>query len=148
MPGILILTSNRVGIFDEAFKSRIQLNLRYNSLDLGQRREIWKNFLERLKQLERERLSGDAQVPRAPAFGVDVKEIEDRIDLLAETELNGREIRNAISTARELAMYQKKPMGYKHLRAVINEAEKFEKYLYDLHGCFTPDALQRDKRER
>lgn len=81
-------------------------------------------------------------------FGVDVKEIEDKIDVLAETELNGREIRNAISTARELALYQETPMRYKHLRAVINEAEKFEKYLYDLNGCFTPDALQRDKRER
>ncbi|KAI1061472.1 hypothetical protein LB506_011912 [Fusarium annulatum] len=38
--GIFILTSNRVGIFDEAFKSRIQLNLRYKNLDRDQRRQI------------------------------------------------------------------------------------------------------------
>jgi SpoVK/Ycf46/Vps4 family AAA+-type ATPase len=31
--GILILTSNRVGTFDEAFKSRIQVALHYPNLD-------------------------------------------------------------------------------------------------------------------
>ncbi|OBT88775.1 hypothetical protein VE02_02394 [Pseudogymnoascus sp. 03VT05] len=38
--GILILTSNRVGTFDEAFKSRIQLALHYDSLSYSQRKQI------------------------------------------------------------------------------------------------------------
>ena len=50
--GILILTSNRVGHFDEAFKSRIQLALHYKNLDQRQRWQIWRNFLQRLKDLE------------------------------------------------------------------------------------------------
>lgn len=50
--GILILTSNRVRHFDEAFKSRIQLALHYKNLDQRQRRQIWRNFLQRLKDLE------------------------------------------------------------------------------------------------
>lgn len=33
--GILILTSNRVGTFDEAFKSRILLSLDYDNLSEG-----------------------------------------------------------------------------------------------------------------
>ncbi|PNP60836.1 hypothetical protein FNYG_14456 [Fusarium nygamai] len=54
--GILILTSNRVGTFDEAFKSRIQLSLHYESLTKNQRRTIWENFLNRLNNLEQENL--------------------------------------------------------------------------------------------
>ena len=38
--GILILTSNRVGTFDEAFNSRIQLSLHYENLTCSQRRTI------------------------------------------------------------------------------------------------------------
>jgi SpoVK/Ycf46/Vps4 family AAA+-type ATPase len=40
---ILILTSNRVGIFDEAFKSRVQLAMHYPPLDQNGRWEIWMN---------------------------------------------------------------------------------------------------------
>ncbi|KAG5743828.1 hypothetical protein H9Q70_013464 [Fusarium xylarioides] len=55
--GIMILTSNRVGIFDKAFKSRIQLSLRYNDLEEGQRRQIWLNFINRLEKLEAQRIT-------------------------------------------------------------------------------------------
>ncbi|KAK7697667.1 hypothetical protein SLS64_013297 [Diaporthe eres] len=41
--GILILTSNRVGTFDEAFKSRIQVAIHYESLTKKSRRAIWRN---------------------------------------------------------------------------------------------------------
>lgn len=54
--GILILTSNRVGTFDEAFKSRIQLNVRYQSLDESQRHKIRSNFIRRLEGIEAKRL--------------------------------------------------------------------------------------------
>lgn len=40
----LILTSSRVGTFDEAFKSRIQLALHYKPLTIPQRKKIWRNF--------------------------------------------------------------------------------------------------------
>lgn len=51
--GILILTSNRVGTFDEAFKSRIQLALHYKNLSVDQRQRIWWNFLDHLRVMER-----------------------------------------------------------------------------------------------
>ncbi|KAK8009961.1 P-loop containing nucleoside triphosphate hydrolase protein [Apiospora arundinis] len=50
--GILILTSNRVGTFDEAFKSRIQLSLHYENLGISQRRKVWRNFMNRVKSLD------------------------------------------------------------------------------------------------
>ncbi|KAI7776596.1 hypothetical protein LA080_004746 [Diaporthe eres] len=138
--GILILTSNRVGIFDEAFKSRIQLNLRYQNLNRGQRLEIWRNFISRLERLA----GGDSR----GGLEIDAEDILSHIDNLAKPELNGREIRNAISTARQLARYRKQPLGYKHLQSVIAEAEKFDQYLKDLHEGFSADERQNDKGER
>ncbi|OAL40616.1 hypothetical protein AYO20_00352 [Fonsecaea nubica] len=54
--GILILTSNHVGHFDETFKSRIQQSLHYESPDQRQRHQIWTNFIKHL------RLSGSCQM--------------------------------------------------------------------------------------
>ncbi|KAH6954262.1 P-loop containing nucleoside triphosphate hydrolase protein [Fusarium avenaceum] len=143
--GILILTSNRVGIFDEAFKSRIQLNLRYKNLDRGQRLQIWKNFFIRLSRLEQEALKKDQN---SLSYGVNVNEMTAKLDELADANLNGRQIRNAISTARQLSRYLKEPLGYKHLTAVIDEAKKFDEYLLELNRTYTADEIQRDKGER
>ncbi|SCV34357.1 related to TOB3 (member of AAA-ATPase family) [Fusarium fujikuroi] len=142
--GILILTSNRVGIFDEAFKSRIQLNLRYKNLDRDQRLQIWKNFFTRLRRLEEDASQRHSGV----SYGAKVDEMLGRLDELAEANLNGRQIRNAVSTARQLARYQKEPLSYKHLTVVINEAKKFDEYLLELNRTYTADEIQRDKGER
>ena len=113
--GILILTSNRVGTFDEAFKSRIQLALHYESLANWQRRKIWRNFMTRLKSF------GDQDI--------DFDNVEDRLDDLVKVQLNGREIRNAISNARQLAQYKRKTMTFNELDHVIKVAAKFDTYL-------------------
>ncbi|KAF4447967.1 hypothetical protein F53441_8558 [Fusarium austroafricanum] len=97
--GILILTSNRVGIFDEAFKSRIQLNLRYKNLDRDQRLQIWKNFFIRLRRLEEEASTRHSE----SSYGANMDEILGKLDELAEANLNGRQIRNAVSIARQFA---------------------------------------------
>lgn len=127
-----------MGIFDEAFKSRIQLNLRYQNLDRNQRFEIWRNFISRLERL----------ADNIDGFEIDANNILGHIDKLATPGLNGREIRNAISTARQLARYRKQPLGYNHIQAVIAEAEKFDQYLKDLHEGFSADERQKDKGER
>ncbi|KAM0437654.1 hypothetical protein ACHAPT_002018 [Fusarium lateritium] len=146
--GILILTSNRVGIFDEAFKSRIQLNLHYKNLDQDQRRQIWNNFLLRLKRLEEERVATGSKDPEGFDYGVNSAEIMRNVEKLADVNLNGRQIRNAISTARHLARYLEEPMAYKHFEVVINEAKKFDEYLLEVNKWFSADDIQRDKRER
>ncbi|KAL3470590.1 P-loop containing nucleoside triphosphate hydrolase protein [Aspergillus californicus] len=76
--GILFLTSNQVGTFDEAFKSRVHLTLHYPTLEEASRRRIWSNFITR------------------PTVRTTVLE---RLDELAALKLNGREIRNSIRTA-------------------------------------------------
>lgn len=82
--GILLITSNRVGTFNEAFKLRIQLAIHYKSLTEEQRLQIWGNFLNRLATLK---------------IDLDLDQIRRRISELASHKLNGRQIRNVITTA-------------------------------------------------
>ncbi|KAM0544894.1 hypothetical protein ACHAO7_008553 [Fusarium culmorum] len=107
--GILILTSNRVGTFDEAFKSRIQLSLHYESLSKSQRRTIWTNFLQRLQTLEKTAVVQpitDRKRKYEIEQDINFDDIERHLGDLAEEEMNGRQIRNAITTARQLAKFK------------------------------------------
>jgi AAA+ superfamily predicted ATPase len=117
--GILILTTNRVGSFDEAFKSRIQLALRYERLREDQRKQIWQNFLNRLRNL------GEDE-------NIDFDDVMQHLDELASYPMNGREIRNSITTGRQLAKFMKEKMMHSHLKRAIGVAEKFDKYLAEV----------------
>lgn len=44
--GVLVLTTNRVSEFDEAFHSRINLAIRYSPMDAAKRQRVWQNLLE------------------------------------------------------------------------------------------------------
>lgn len=72
--GILFLTTNRVATFDEAFKSRIHIPIRYTDLDVTSRLQIWRNFC--------------GKVPG----GVEITDAE--YEKLAECDFNGRQIKN------------------------------------------------------
>lgn len=117
--GILILTTNRIGSFDEAFKSRVQLALHYPPLDNNGRFEVWKNFVKLLSHPESE---------------VDVEGIREKVDILARNNMNGRQIRNAVNTARQLARYQGVRMSYSHVEQAVDVVDEFEKYVTDVHG--------------
>jgi SpoVK/Ycf46/Vps4 family AAA+-type ATPase len=128
--GILILTSNRVGTFDEAFKSRIQLALHYRPLTTPQRKKIWRNFLKWLKEV------GEEDV-------VELDDIEDNLDELAKIDMNGRQIRNSLTTARQLALFKKERMNYEHLKHVIGIAAEFEAYLREVQDGFSDASIAR-----
>lgn len=128
--GIIILTSNRVGTFDEAFKSRIQLALHYPTLDLEGRVEIWTNFIQKLEEVN----------ARAK-----ISELKRKIDILARHKLNGREIRNTVKTAMQLAHYRHEDLDYTHLQNVLSVTNEFEKYLVDTHGHEAADWAQSEK---
>ncbi|KAJ5513573.1 ATPase AAA-type core [Penicillium fimorum] len=117
--GILILTTNRVGTFDEAFKSRIQLALHYPPLGEEQRRIIWNTFIKRLDGFDED--------------GIDVKNLMGSLDVLQREKLNGRQIRNAITTARQYAKWKREVLTYDHLKDVIEVSAKFDDYLDNIH---------------
>lgn len=82
--GILFLTTNRVGQFDDAFMSRIHVILRYEALGLEDRRKIWEGFFEKL---ERERGRQLRITKRARQYVLQDEE-------MTQIPWNGREIRN------------------------------------------------------
>jgi hypothetical protein len=129
-PGILVLTSNRVGTFDEAFKSRIQLALHYENLTQTQRRAIWANFIKRLEQVDNER--------------VDTDSLREHLDELAANDMNGRQIRNSLTTARQLAKYKESRMDYGMLKHAIKVGGKFDNYLKRVKHNFSDDELARE----
>lgn len=80
--GILFLTTNRVGIFDEAFVSRIHVQIYYR-LEDDDRDKVWDNFFQKLED-DRE---ATMRIPQATKDYTQSKELRD-------LKWNGREIRN------------------------------------------------------
>ena len=101
--GVLFLTTNRVGAFDEAFKSRIHVSLYYPPLDAERTWSIWKTNLQRLMEKKQRR-------NESILFN------EDEIYAYARRHYfktfprganwNGRQIRNAFQTASALAEFE------------------------------------------
>ncbi|KAK8036439.1 AAA family ATPase [Apiospora marii] len=112
--GILLLTSNRPGLFDEAFKSRIQLSLRYPDLTEEYRYLIWSNFIDRLESFSDPKIS--------------CQNLRNHLNPLAAIEMNGRQIRNVITNARQLAKFRNKYLDYDLLRHVMEMSMEFEVY--------------------
>jgi hypothetical protein len=98
--GILILTTNRIGTFDEDFKSRIQPALRYPILNKEGRHGVWHNFMQLLSN------RGES---------TNYKEINKMLHNLAWHPLSGRQIRNTVNMARKLARYKGEPLRYVHI---------------------------------
>lgn len=104
--GIMFLTTNRVDTFDDAFKSRIHVPLKYSNLNALSREKIWKNFLAKVD----EGVKIDAAGYTA----------------LSQADLNGRQIKNVIRTAKSLAHYDGKLLDVNMLQQVINIQLEFE----------------------
>lgn len=78
---------------------------------------------------------------------IDIDDLDDNIGDLAMHEMNGREIRNAVTTARQLAQFKKEKLNYSHLQLVISTASEFNKYLESTRG-HTDDAYARGAQLR
>ncbi|KAI1876813.1 uncharacterized protein JN550_000885 [Neoarthrinium moseri] len=119
--GIMILTSNRVGTFDEAFQSRIRVALRYEPLTFKSRKAIWRNFFDMLDDDDDD-------------IKVNIRGLDDRLEELAAYKMNGRQIRNVVLTARQLALHRQESLEWKHLSQVLILSDNFSKYLKDIRG--------------
>jgi ATP-dependent Clp protease ATP-binding subunit ClpA len=85
--GILFLTTNRVGHFDEAFMSRIHVSIGYERLDDSARGQIWDNLFRKLKE---DHKRGGPEI----IYEYDAKEYVKKNKEVKALEWNGREIRN------------------------------------------------------
>ncbi|KAK3994205.1 ATPase [Cladorrhinum sp. PSN332] len=141
--GILFLTTNRVGAFDDAFISRVHVQLYFPEFTDEQRQLVWKTFTDKLA---RER-------GNYIRLNIDAKEYIRGAEMRA-VEWNGREIRNALQTAVALAEYdaEKDEEGKIlvtdiHLKAVVELSRDFKSYLHELHrGSEAKRAERRQER--
>ncbi|KAI1172279.1 hypothetical protein F4777DRAFT_582133 [Nemania sp. FL0916] len=103
--GILFLTTNRVGTFDEAFTSRVHISLYYPPLSQAPTLAVFKVNLTRIKdRFEKKKERGEADLE------IDELSINEFIlNYYAqnmEARWNGRQIRNACQTALALAEFE------------------------------------------
>lgn len=124
--GILFLTTNRVETFDDAFQSRIHVALRYDELTGKARKEIWKNFIDRVRKHGELNDSSDTK----DVIGVEQFSEEDFV-ALSRHRLNGRQIKNMARTAQALAINEGQKLTMGHIKRVLDVAETFDR---DLKG--------------
>ena len=138
--GILILTTNRIGEFDEAFSSRVHIKLYYPKLKKKPTLQIWKMNVKRIVDSE---------------LGIDVDQTQ--IMKFARQQWletankqtqrwNGRQIRNAFQTAIALAKWdhqeaqalsddnQKPCLSARQFKVVATTSAHFDDYISKIHG--------------
>ncbi|KAL6718251.1 hypothetical protein ACLMJK_004339 [Lecanora helva] len=143
--GVIILTTNRVGQFDEAFRSRIHVSLYYPRLDQASTFKIWERNLQRLRN-----------------SSLDLDFDEDEIRDFSENHWqrnkdnptrrwNGRQIKNAFQTALALANWdyhelkqkrglERPVLRAKHFERVADTSADFDDYISGMHNLDGDDT--------
>ncbi|KAH6641218.1 hypothetical protein F5144DRAFT_642131 [Chaetomium tenue] len=127
--GILFLTTNRVGVFDEAFKSRIHLSLYYPPLTKDQTISIWRSHIATAKKESRIEVNDVDLVLYAQEI------FQRQSDPQFGPVWNGRQIRNAFQIAVALAGFHSKgnrciKLEPKHFSQVFNVSDQFSSYVW------------------
>ncbi|POS80957.1 hypothetical protein DHEL01_v200630 [Diaporthe helianthi] len=141
--GILFLTTNRIGDFDEAFASRIHMSLHYPALDEVSTVKVFRLNLNLIKNRLKERV----KIEEDEIIAAALKHWREQKD----ARWNGRQIRNACQTALALAEFDAQPKGQKynikeksstkinlkltHLKVVSDAYLEFTEYLKAVHGA-------------
>ncbi|PVH75853.1 P-loop containing nucleoside triphosphate hydrolase protein [Cadophora sp. DSE1049] len=127
--GLLFLTTNRVGAFDDAFVSRIHVALFYPEFTDEDRQKIWKTFIDKL---EKDR-NGSMRVPIGTKEYLEGNEVK-------RVKWNGRQIRNAFQTAVALAEFDGEKdiegnilLKDTHIQKIVKMSSDFTAYLDELH---------------
>jgi hypothetical protein len=154
--GILFLTTNRIGDFDEAFASRIHVSLEYPQLS----RNSTEKILALNMRLIKERFRKNRRL-------IDIEETEICSKFLdfwqdnEEARLNGRQIRNACQTALALAEFEAQGNSHEavlrpdatvnlqptHFDTILNAYLDFADYLSKTYGV-TPDERAKEQKLR
>lgn len=147
--GILFLTTNRVGTFDEAFKSRIHLSLYYPPLEWPQSKSIWEVNMKRLRDTKRRR-NELIKIDEERIFEYALSQFEEA--RRRKRQWNGRQIRNAFQIAGALAEHEahdfqketenaglqvqplQSHLTVEHFRIVARASTEFDDYLYKTRG--------------
>lgn len=110
----MFLTTNRGESFDAAMKSRMHLSLGYHPPEEEVRRRIWTLCLKGIPAEQSD-------------IALDVAgHGKEALEQLVASELNGREISNAVHTARTIARFEEKRLQWEHIRTVLEVRSAFD----------------------
>lgn len=145
--GVLFLTTNRVGVFDEAFKSRIHLPLYYPSLEWKYTQKIWHTHL---KKLEQSKLI-EVDVDDILAYAENFFERQSARDSKIGPVWNGRQIRNAFQSVVALAGYKTQSdsegrrirIDREHFERVSKVSNEFNHYIWSIKTQTDADKAER-----
>ena len=112
--GIIFLTTNRVTVFDMAFRSRIHVAINYTALPASSRRDLWKSFITRGS-------------PDSELEWMD----DDYLENLAAEEWNGRQIKNTVRTAHALAVSAGRALNPQDIKTALEFMRRFDAELID-----------------
>lgn len=157
--GILFLTTNRVGAFDQAFRSRIHMSLFYPKIEEDATIKIWEMNIDRAREIWADKLSID-EPDRKGILKFASQHYQDLAK--SETTWNGRQIRNAFQTAIALAewdAYQsqlkfKSPVPLKprlepeHFEKVAKASKHFDAYLKETQIGTGADLAMQNRERR
>jgi hypothetical protein len=141
--GILFLTTNRVGDFDEAFTSRIHVSLYYPELNSAKTVEVFSINLDMIE----DRFKNKGRVIEFNKMAI-ANFAAEHYAQHHHARWNGRQIRNACQTALALAEFdaqQQSPedvdepdtvvrLKVEHFEIVRNAYLEFTKYMHDVYG--------------
>lgn len=122
--GIVFLTTNRLASFDAAMRSRIHLALGYESPGIQIREQIWFQVLRGV-----------------PTGEMGIDDINEAVESVLQEELNGREIANAVNTARTIARHENERLQLKHIEMVVEVRRNFDESLQKEAWKLTAEKL-------
>ncbi|KAI1459643.1 hypothetical protein F4805DRAFT_419753 [Annulohypoxylon moriforme] len=134
--GIMFLTSNRVGAFDQAFQSRIHITLGIPEFNESVRKQVWAIFI---KDLGRKRIDGSPPLlteEECKGLGQEV------LKSWSREPLNGRQIRNCVRSALALAQNKQEKLCAKHFNTVIRLGNTFTQYMTKLQKVEADELAQ------
>ncbi|KAH6693817.1 hypothetical protein F5X68DRAFT_47208, partial [Plectosphaerella plurivora] len=166
--GILFITTNRIGVIDEAFKSRIHICLRYPSINLDSTKSIWNKILDRI---EAENRVEPVKIEFNRDAVIGFAENHYQLNEATGSTWNGRQIRNVVQTAISLGQYERLQrlrredmteddaersgklkfmrveLTRKNLRSIAATATEFEHYITNVRGADASVARNENVRD-
>lgn len=172
--GIMFLTNNRAGVLDEAIKSRVHLNLYYDHLTEKQTVAIFRQHIQRLRSIEKQR--NPDQDEQIMVLHKEILQFaEDHFNQHGNSQApggnfgrwNGRQIRNAFLIASSLAHYdseeevdddndelaehgrkKQKQLGRSQFELVAETTLMYDQYRQSVHSGKSDDHVAYDREER
>ncbi|CUA68531.1 ATP-dependent zinc metalloprotease FtsH homolog (chloroplast) [Chlorella vulgaris] [Rhizoctonia solani] len=132
--GVLILTTNRIRSFDDAFLSRFSIALRYPDLDRDSRKVLWSKFLvlagasvETNKSTSSPKAITLSVMEGTDAEGITTPRHFSLMDInkLSLKNLNGRVIKQTVRTAQALAVSAGEQLSMSHVETVLRISDQF-----------------------